>query len=147
MTNMKQIAARAGVSLGTVSHALNDSAKVREPLRKMSPRPTAILACNDMIALGALMAIRDEHLRCPEDISLIGFDGLDLTEMTTPQLSSVSQSSYQMGAAACSTGARSSLEQFWSRSSNHSQDRIESQRIGRATSKGVDASEKRCKKG
>ncbi|MGB6110957.1 MAG: LacI family DNA-binding transcriptional regulator, partial [Acidobacteriaceae bacterium] len=31
---MKQIAARAGVSLGTVSHALNDSAKVREPLRK-----------------------------------------------------------------------------------------------------------------
>jgi LacI family transcriptional regulator, galactose operon repressor len=69
-------------------------------LLQMSPRPTAILACNDMIALGALLAIRDENLHCPEDISLIGFDGLDLTEMTTPQLSSVYQSSYQMGAAA-----------------------------------------------
>jgi LacI family transcriptional regulator len=69
-------------------------------LLQMSPRPTAILACNDLIALGALLAIRDENLRCPEDISLIGFDGLDLTEMTTPQLSSVYQSSYQMGAAA-----------------------------------------------
>jgi LacI family transcriptional regulator len=69
-------------------------------LLQMSPRPTAILACNDMIALGALLAIRDENLRCPEDVSLIGFDGLDLTEMTTPQLSSVYQSSYQMGAAA-----------------------------------------------
>ncbi len=69
-------------------------------LMHMSPRPTAILACNDMIALGALLAIRDENLRCPEDISLIGFDGLDLTEMTTPQLSSVYQSSYQFGASA-----------------------------------------------
>ncbi|HET9101318.1 MAG TPA: LacI family DNA-binding transcriptional regulator, partial [Acidobacteriaceae bacterium] len=34
VANMKQIAALAGVSLGTVSHVLNDSAKVREPLRK-----------------------------------------------------------------------------------------------------------------
>jgi LacI family transcriptional regulator len=66
----------------------------------MVPRPTAILACNDMIALGALQAIREAGLRCPEDISLIGFDGLDLTEMTTPQLASVYQSPYQLGATA-----------------------------------------------
>ena len=69
-------------------------------LLKMVPRPTAILACNDMIALGALLAIREAGLRCPEDISLFGFDGLDLTETTTPQLSSVYQSSYQLGAEA-----------------------------------------------
>lgn len=69
-------------------------------LLKMIPRPTAILACNDMIALGALLAIREAGLRCPDDISLIGFDGLDLTETTTPQLSSVYQSSYQLGATA-----------------------------------------------
>jgi LacI family transcriptional regulator len=69
-------------------------------LLKMLPRPTAILACNDLIALGALLAIREEKLRCPEDISLIGFDGLDLTETTTPQLSSVYQSPYQLGAEA-----------------------------------------------
>lgn len=69
-------------------------------LLRMVPRPTAILACNDMIALGALLAIREEKLRCPEDISVVGFDGLDLTETTTPQLSSVYQSPYQLGAAA-----------------------------------------------
>lgn len=67
-------------------------------LLRMLPCPTAILACNDMIALGALLAIREEKLRCPEDISLIGFDRLDLTEVTTPQLSSVNQSAYQIGA-------------------------------------------------
>jgi LacI family transcriptional regulator len=74
-------------------------AKARILLR-MVPRPTAILACNDMIALGALLAIREERLQCPEDISLIGFDGLDLTEITSPQLSSVYQSPYQLGAEA-----------------------------------------------
>lgn len=69
-------------------------------LLRMVPRPTAIMACNDMIALGALRAIREEGLRCPEDISLVGFDGLDMTEMTSPQLTSVYQSPYQLGAAA-----------------------------------------------
>lgn len=69
-------------------------------LLRMVPRPTAILACNDMIALGALMAIREAGLRCPEEISLVGFDGLDLTEVTTPQLTSVYQSPYQLGASA-----------------------------------------------
>lgn len=69
-------------------------------LLRMVPRPTAILACNDLIALGALLAIREEKLHCPDDISVIGFDGLDLTETTTPQLSSVYQSGYQLGAAA-----------------------------------------------
>ena len=69
-------------------------------LLSMVPRPTAILACNDLIALGALMAIHEAGLRCPQDMSLIGFDGLDLTETTTPQITSVYQSSYQMGAEA-----------------------------------------------
>lgn len=74
-------------------------AKARILLR-MVPRPTAILAFNDLMALGALMAIHEANLRCPEEISLIGFDGLDLTETTRPQITSVYQSSYQMGAEA-----------------------------------------------
>ena len=69
-------------------------------LLRMVPRPTAILAGNDLIAFGALQAIREAHLRCPEDISLIGFDNLDLTEVTSPPLSSVAQPGYQMGSAA-----------------------------------------------
>jgi DNA-binding LacI/PurR family transcriptional regulator len=69
-------------------------------LLRLLPRPTAIFAGNDMIAMGSLRAIRETGLRCPEDISLIGFDGLELTEMITPQLSSVYQSPYQLGAAA-----------------------------------------------
>jgi LacI family transcriptional regulator len=69
-------------------------------LLRLIPRPTAIFAGNDMIALGALLAIREAGLRCPEDISLIGFDDLDLAETTNPSLSSVSQSGYQLGTTA-----------------------------------------------
>jgi LacI family transcriptional regulator len=69
-------------------------------LLRMIPRPTAIFAGNDMIALGALRAIREVGLSCPEDISLMGFDDLDLAEATHPPLSSVSQSGYQLGTTA-----------------------------------------------
>ncbi len=69
-------------------------------LLRLIPRPTAIFAGNDMIALGALLAVRDAGLRCPEDISLLGFDDLDIAETTNPSLSSVSQSGYQLGTAA-----------------------------------------------
>jgi len=69
-------------------------------LLKMLPLPTAIFACNDLMALGALHAIHEMNLRCPEDISLIGFDNLEFCEYTNPPLTSVYQPGYQLGAAA-----------------------------------------------
>ena len=69
-------------------------------LLRMIPRPTVIFAGNDMIAFGVLLALRDSGLRCPADISLIGFDNLELAEMTSPPLSSVAQPGYQMGLTA-----------------------------------------------
>jgi len=69
-------------------------------LLRMLPRPTAIFAGNDMIALGVLLALRESGLQCPQDVSLIGFDDLDIAEMTNPQLSSVYQPGYQLGATA-----------------------------------------------
>ena len=69
-------------------------------LLKMLPRPTAIFAGNDLIALGVIQAIRELGLRCPEDVSVMGFDDLDFAELISPSLSSVSQSGYQLGATA-----------------------------------------------
>jgi DNA-binding LacI/PurR family transcriptional regulator len=69
-------------------------------LLRLIPRPTAIFAGNDMIALGSLLAIREAGLHCPQDISIMGFDDLDLAETTNPALSSVSQSGYQLGTTA-----------------------------------------------
>jgi DNA-binding LacI/PurR family transcriptional regulator len=69
-------------------------------LLRMLPRPTAFFAGNDMIALGILVALRELGLRCSEDVSVIGFDNLDFAETTSPSLSSVHQSGYQLGATA-----------------------------------------------
>jgi LacI family transcriptional regulator len=69
-------------------------------LLRLVPRPTAIFAGNDMIALGVLQAIREFGLRCPDDISIIGFDNLEFCELTDPPLSSVHQSGYQLGSRA-----------------------------------------------
>jgi LacI family transcriptional regulator len=69
-------------------------------LFRMLPRPTAIFAGNDMIAMGVLQTARDFGLRCPEDISVLGFDDLDFASMMNPSLTSVYQPGYQLGVTA-----------------------------------------------
>src|SRR5262249_44742692 len=69
-------------------------------LLRMLPRPTAIFACNDLMAFGALQAARDIGLRCPEDVSIAGFDSLEFTKLTDPPITSVYQPGYQVGATA-----------------------------------------------
>lgn len=66
-------------------------------LLRMVPAPTAIFAANDMIALGVLQTIRDVGLRCPDDVSVVGFDDLDIAALMNPSLSSVYQPGYQLG--------------------------------------------------
>jgi hypothetical protein len=51
-----------------------------------------------MIALGVLQSICDLGLRCPQNISLVGFDDLDFAPFTSPSLTSVFQPGYQLGA-------------------------------------------------
>ena len=52
---------------------------------------TAIVAGSDMMASGILRALRKHNLRVPEDISLVGFDGIDQSEETDPPLTTVQQ--------------------------------------------------------
>lgn len=70
-------------------------------LLSANPRPTAIFASSDMLAVGALEAMRTLKLRCPEDVSLVGFDDLDFAQLTEPSLTTVFQPGYHIGALAC----------------------------------------------
>jgi len=54
-------------------------------------RPTAVFCANDDIACGALRAFHAHGLRCPHDISIIGFDDFMVARHTTPQLTSIAQ--------------------------------------------------------
>ncbi len=55
--------------------------------------PTAIFAMSDVMAIGAIRGILDEGLRVPEDISVMGFDGIKLGEYMAPRLATVKQDS------------------------------------------------------
>ncbi len=69
-------------------------------LLHLKSRPTAIFAANDLIAFGTLTAIREEGLVCPDDVSVVGFDNLDLGDATIPSISTVDQFVYKLGAKA-----------------------------------------------
>ena len=51
--------------------------------------PTAVLAMNDFMAIGAIDAIRENNLRVPEDISVVGFDNRDVSDYVFPRLTTV----------------------------------------------------------
>lgn len=70
------------------------------------PRPTAILAGTDLIAFGVLQAAAAEGLRVPDDLSVVGFDGISLIEVVVPRLTTVAQPTYQMGRLAATLIAR-----------------------------------------
>jgi DNA-binding LacI/PurR family transcriptional regulator len=58
---------------------------------------TAIAACNDLMAIGAIRALHDHGIRVPEDVSVTGFDDLELASMITPALTTVSLPKRQIG--------------------------------------------------
>ncbi len=62
--------------------------------------PTAVLASNDLTAIGAIGAIHDAGLRIPEEISLIGFDGIELSAYTQPPLTTLQISRRDLAATA-----------------------------------------------
>lgn len=57
---------------------------------------TALFAVADVMAIGAIRALRDKGLRVPEDVSVMGFDGLALGSYLIPQLSTVAQPAKQL---------------------------------------------------
>lgn len=68
--------------------------------RPVGDRPTAVQAYNDLMALGALKAVRAHHLRIPEDISIVGFDDISLAAHADPPLTTVEQPKTYMGSLA-----------------------------------------------
>lgn len=56
---------------------------------KLSPRPTAVIAVNDLTAVGVIKALTQAGLRVPQDISVTGFDNTRLAEYCTPSITTV----------------------------------------------------------
>ena len=65
-----------------------------------SPRPTALFAANNFIALGALKALQARDMRVPEDMAMVAFDDLPPAQATVPLLTVAAQPAYEMGQVA-----------------------------------------------
>mgnify|MGYP004579774067 FL=1 len=62
--------------------------------------PKAIVCASDEIAMGAINALRDKGLKVPEDVSVVGFNDIDLARAFYPKLTTVYQPMYDMGSVA-----------------------------------------------
>lgn len=60
-----------------------------QALLALDSRPTAVFAANDLLAIGAIQAIRDAGLSVPQDIAVMGFDNIPSAQLITPRLSTV----------------------------------------------------------
>ncbi|MHB1936740.1 MAG: LacI family DNA-binding transcriptional regulator [Acidobacteriaceae bacterium] len=61
---------------------------------------TAIFAGNDVIAFGCMRAMVERGIRIPEDVSILGFDNIEMSQITSPPLTTIDQPKYETGRAA-----------------------------------------------
>jgi LacI family transcriptional regulator len=62
-----------------------------------TPRPTALFAANNFIAIGVLHALDEMQVRVPEDVAVVGFDDLPPAMVTFPFLTVAAQPAFEMG--------------------------------------------------
>ena len=62
--------------------------------------PTAVMCSNDLTAIGAMKAFQSGGLKIPDDISIIGLDNIALTEIVSPELTTIELERYKIGKTA-----------------------------------------------
>lgn len=77
--------------------SFDENGGFRAMQKLLSARPTAIFAANDLMAMGAMMALREARLRIPEDVAVLGFDDIPAAKLVYPALSSVAQDQQALG--------------------------------------------------
>jgi len=69
-------------------------------LLRMPDPPTAIVAANNKMTLGALLAVREAGVRIPDEVSVVGFDDMEWAPLADPPLTTLAQPAYEMGVEA-----------------------------------------------
>jgi LacI family transcriptional regulator len=73
---------------------------ITNSILSMHPRPTAIFALNDLMALGALRAAAEAGCSVPEDLAVVGYDDLEIAHFTNPPLTTIAQPKKAIGVQA-----------------------------------------------
>ena len=99
---MRSVVLEAGVAaeLPTVEAASGTVEEGRSAVARLlreKPAPTAIFAHNDLLAIGAIAALREAGLHCPDDVSVLGYNDTPLTEYLAPALSTIRLPATEVG--------------------------------------------------
>ncbi len=81
-------------------YTIKDAYESTKQLLTDYPEVDGIFAGNDLMAIGAMKAARELGRQMPDDLSIIGFDGINMSETTFPELSTMVQPIYEIGEAA-----------------------------------------------
>jgi DNA-binding LacI/PurR family transcriptional regulator len=82
------------------NHRIDGGSIAMRDLLKLPNPPTAVMTSNDMTAIGAMGTIHEAALRVPQDISVVGFDGISFSNLTQPPLTTVLISRMQLALTA-----------------------------------------------
>jgi LacI family transcriptional regulator len=89
------------VDTATDADTLEGGRQAARVLLSRTPRPTALICVNDVMAVGALRELRTRGLRVPEDVSVTGFDNVTLSQFAVPALTTVHIPREQIGRTIC----------------------------------------------
>jgi DNA-binding LacI/PurR family transcriptional regulator len=96
-TSIRDVAGRAGVSVGTVSNVLNRPDAVSETTRQRVLDAIAALGLHDPLALGLLQEMVRHGVRVPDDLAIVGFDDIVFAAAAAVPLSSVRKPRFELG--------------------------------------------------
>lgn len=82
------------------TYEFNIGRTLADKLMALPKPPTAIFCINDMMALGVIRALQSSGIRVPEDVSVMGFDNISISDMVTPALTTIDQCTREIGSKA-----------------------------------------------
>lgn len=85
---------------GNTEHTVNETMTKTEQFLIKEPSTTALFACNDIMAVGVMNACRRVGKIVPEEVSVIGFDNIELSALIEPKLTTVDQNMHKLGTVA-----------------------------------------------
>src|SRR5439155_26483396 len=111
---------RAGIGPDSLAVAHGDGRvaggeRAMSELLERHPAPTGVVCYNDLTAIGAMRAVARAGCSVPRDVSLVGFDDIDLAQWTDPPLTTVAQPMREMGAWAFARIADAQDASWWLR--------------------------------
>src|SRR5690554_182394 len=102
-------------------------------IAKLNAKPSAVITASDNLAIGVMKAFQENNIKIPDDISLIGFDNIELSSLVTPSLTTINQDKEQISYRA----SQCLIKQIENRTKRYEKIKIEGILIERNTVKSI----------